>query len=190
MRTIANYPAKIYIDGPDASGKSTIAQKFIELYPNWDQIHLDASTPNDYIFHYDCIKRPEFLVYDRFMVSEMIYSIIYKRPCKLNYDRFMELWNDIMLSGSMYIILYTSDTSILRKRLLERGEIDYLLEIEQQNSLFRYWGNMLSSWKYPNFHLLDIADPNYDLNLKIALADFAAWHEACNINIKETSKIE
>ena len=180
--SIANYPANIYIDGPDATGKSTIAKLFTDTYDGWKSIHLDASTPNDYNFHHDCIERSKLLVYDRFMVSEMIYSTIYKRSCKLNFDEFMRLWNDIMLSGSMYIILYTSDMSILRERLIERGEFAYLEEIEQQNNLFKFWANLLSVFNYPNFHMFDIADPDYNKNLNIALSDFAAWTELHSIN--------
>ena len=72
--------------------------------------------------------------------------------------------------------------SILRERLIERGEFAYLEEIEQQNNLFKFWANLLSVFNYPNFHMFDIADPNYNKNLNIALSDFAAWTELHSIN--------
>ena len=174
MRNIANYPSKVYIDGPDATGKSTLAELYRNTY-DCKSLHLDAKDPNDYEFHHALISSSEMTVYDRFMISEMIYSSIYERPCKLNQDELWRLWNEIMLSQSLYIILYTSDMSILRDRLIERGELDYLEEIEQQNNLFKYWGNMLSKWNYENFHLIDIADPDYNRKIKTIFNDFAEW---------------
>lgn len=174
MRTIAYYPAKIYIDGPDATGKSTLTSRYVDSYDSAFR-HLDASDPNDYEFHHNLIESPEMTVFDRFMISEVIYSTIYKRPCKLNIDELWTLWNQIMMSQSLYIILYTSDMSILEERLKERGELDYLDEINQQNDLFKYWGRMLNSWGYENFHLLDIADPDFNTKINTIFADFAAW---------------
>lgn len=90
-------------------------------------------------------------------------------------DELWTLWNQIMMSQSLYIILYTSDMSILEERLRERGELDYLDEINQQNDLFKYWGRMLNSWGYENFYLLDIADPDFNTKINTIFADFAAW---------------
>jgi thymidylate kinase len=173
-RTIANYPAKVYIDGPDAAGKSTLTSIYTNYY-NCDFRHLDASDPNDYEFHHMLISKPEMAVFDRFMISEVVYSTIYKRPCKLNMDELYTLWNQIMLSDSLYIILYTSDMSILEDRLKERGELDYLAEINQQNNLFKYWGTMLNSWGYKNFHLLDIADQDFNNKINVIFNDFYTW---------------
>lgn len=176
MRNIAHYPAKIYIDGPDAAGKSTLVNLYTDRY-DCDFRHLDAQDPNDYEFHHKLISQPETKVFDRFMFSEIIYSTIYKRPCKLNMDELWTLWNQIMMSQSLYIILYTSDMSILESRLRERGELDYLEEIKQQNDLFKYWGRMLNNWGYENFHLLDIADPEFNRKIDIIFADFATWED-------------
>ena len=67
--------------------------------------------------------------------------------------------------------------SIFEARLRERGELDYLEEIKQQNDLFKYWGRMLNNWGYENFHLLDIADPDFNRKVDIIFADFATWED-------------
>lgn len=174
MRNIAYYSPKVYIDGPDASGKSTLVKAFSDLYDCGSR-HLDASDANDYEFHHQLISQPETAFFDRFMISEVIYSTIYNRPCKLNIDELWTLWNQIMLSRGLYIILYTSDLSILEERLRERGELDYLDEIKQQNELFMYWGRMLSNWGYENFHLVDIADPYFNAKMNTIFTDFMTW---------------
>ena len=41
----------IIIEGPDAAGKTTLAEKIKAKYPFMQYVHSTANTPNDYDYH-------------------------------------------------------------------------------------------------------------------------------------------
>ena len=121
----------IIIEGPDATGKTTLANKLKEKY-GFETMHLTSKTPNDLKFHMDLLEKDN-MVYDRFMCGEMVYPEIYNRPPKLTIEEVCAIMQRIVDNNDILIIMFASDIETLKKRLIERGELDYLKEIEQQN---------------------------------------------------------
>ena len=64
----------------------------------------------------------------------------------------------IVDNNDILIIFITSNLNILRERLIERGEYNYLQEIEQQNELFTKYAWVFQAWEYPNMYIIDIAE--------------------------------
>ena len=55
----------IIIEGPDATGKTTLAEKIKAKYPFMQYVHSTASTPNDYDYHSYLLTKCNG-IYDRF----------------------------------------------------------------------------------------------------------------------------
>lgn len=122
----------VIIEGPDATGKTTLANKLKEKY-GFGIMHLTSKTPNDLKFHMQLLERDN-MVYDRFMCGEMVYPQIYGRAPKLSIDEVCKIMQRIVDNNDILIIMYASDINTLKKRLIERGELEYLKEIEEQNN--------------------------------------------------------
>lgn len=111
----------LVIEGPKASGKSTISHYFIEKYlTTYD--HMSSDSDNSLEGHLNLLKgkKGESLnhVIDRFSVGEMIYPNLYGREGKLNLDEF----NVTMSSeNTLYVILYSSSDQLLFDRIEWRG---------------------------------------------------------------------
>lgn len=154
----------IIIEGPDATGKTTLATKLVNKY-NMNLMHLSSSTPNDYTFH-DKLLNKENMVYDRFFMGELVYPEIYHRQPKLTFDESLKLMNKIVSNNDLFIVLYASDIDTLKNRLIARGgnELKYLDEIEKQNELFVKMAWCFKAFEYENFVCVDISDEkNYEL---------------------------
>ena len=152
----------IILEGPDAIGKSTLAEKLKNKY-GMSIVNSTSKTRNDFYYHIDLLDYRENTVFDRFHVGEMVYPEIYGRECKLSLDDFISINKRIVDNHDMIIIFYTSDINILKERLIERGELNYLEEIEQQNKLFLKWASIIDVHDYKLFKLVDIAkDSAYD----------------------------
>lgn len=153
----------IIIEGPDATGKSTLAIKVLNKYKMTSIIHSTSSTRNDYTYHADLLDAHECAVFDRFHIGEMIFPEIYKREGKLTFEEFSALNKKIIDNHDMLIILYTSDLKVLEDRLIERGEYNYLDEIKEQNELFAKYAYILDVYEYNLFKFVDISKPGaYD----------------------------
>lgn len=152
----------IIIEGPDATGKTTLTNKLIKKY-NMKSMHLSGDTKNDFDFHNDLLNKNNY-VYDRFFMGELVYPKIYKRDPKLNFEEALKLMNKIVENGDIFIIFYASDIEILKNRIKERGgkELKYLDEIEEQNKLFIQFAWIFSAYEYNNFICIDISnEENY-----------------------------
>lgn len=151
----------VIIEGPDATGKTTLAEKLQKKY-NMGYEHLTSSTPNDLKFHIDLLDKDN-MVYDRFMCGELVYPEIYHREPKMTFNEVCKVMNKIVDNNDIFIIMYASDINILKERLIERGEIKYLKEIEQQNNLFQHVIYALDAFEYKNFIAVDVSNlENYD----------------------------
>ena len=152
----------VIIEGPDATGKTTLANYLIEKY-GMEYRHLDATTPNDLQFHSGLLDKDN-VVYDRFMCGEIVYPEIYHRPPKMTFEEVCQVMKKIVDNNDTFVILYASDINVLKERLIERGELDYLKEIEQQNELFVRVIYALQAFEYKNFIAVDVSDVNnYEL---------------------------
>lgn len=156
----------IIIDGPDAVGKTTLGE-FIKDKFGFDIVHSGAEDPNDYKYHSDLLKSQEHKVYDRFMAGEFVYPRIYGRPAKLTATEMNKLFDEIVETNSLYIIMNTSNLDIVNERLIARNELDYLNEIKEQTELFTAFAGIIFEERFenhiPNFMYIDISKPDaYD----------------------------
>lgn len=108
----------IVLEGPKASGKSTISNHFRNK--GYEYFHSSASTKNDLDYHLNLLENKKKVnrVIDRFAVGEMIYPVIYDREPKMDWIKFVLTMMD---RNTVYVILYSSDVEILMNRILERG---------------------------------------------------------------------
>lgn len=159
----------VIIEGPDASGKTTLAKKIAAKY-KMAYLHLDENTPNDCRYHLSLLKEKN-TIYDRFHIDELVYPKIYNRPPKITFVEANTIFRKVRTNGDLFIILYSSDINILKERLISRGEIDYLDEIEQQNILFIKYALVYKERNYKNFIAVDIADPLAYKNLDLWITE-------------------
>lgn len=152
----------VILEGPDAVGKTTLAEKLRNKY-KMSIHHSTTKTRNDLGYHLDLLDYRENTVFDRFHVGEFVYPKVYNREPKLNDNDFEIINKRIIDNNDMFIIFITSDMSIINERLIARGENDYLVEMDAQNTLFTEFANRFKKYNYKNFYIIDIAEPNaYD----------------------------
>lgn len=147
----------IILEGPDATGKSTLANKLIDKY-NMQYSHFPSADLETHLNALDSTNT----VFDRFHIGELVYPEIYNREPKFknSIDDANTIMNKIVHNGDLLIIFITSDISILKQRLIDRGEYEYLNEIEQQNLLFREYAWVFNAWEYEGYYIIDIAKEN------------------------------
>ena len=154
----------VILEGLDAAGKTTLAEKLRKKF-GMRIIHSTSKTRNDLHYHIDLLDYQENTVFDRFHCGEAVYPKIYGRKAKLSKKDFDIIEKRIIDNNDIFIIFITSDMNIINERLLERGEDDYLEEMDDQNTLFTKYSSKFKS-KYPNyknFFTIDIAIPGaYD----------------------------
>ena len=76
----------IIIEGPDATGKTTLVEKIL-VKNNLTTIHGTAKTPNDLPYYLDLLDG-NGQIFDRFHFSEYIFPQIYGRMPKLTFNDF------------------------------------------------------------------------------------------------------
>lgn len=151
----------IIIEGPDAVGKSSLYTYLKHLY-NIDYHHSSSKTKNDLQYHLDELNKHNTL-FDRFHLGEIIYSKLYGREPKISLNDLDIINEKIISNGDIFIIMYSSDISILKQRLIERKEFEFLEGIEQQNNDFMQFAKEYSKLGYDKFIFADISESNcYD----------------------------
>lgn len=139
---------------PDATGKTTLAEK-LAMYSTMNIVHFPSATLEE---HLDALYKGN-TIFDRFHIGELVYPEIYGREPKLTFDDANnKIMRAIVDNNDLLIIFITSDINILKERLIERGEYNYLEEIEQQNELFKKYAYIFSAWEYSNMYIIDIAE--------------------------------
>lgn len=151
------------VSGMDAVGKSYLCDKLVKKY-GLNVIHSTAKTSNTLEYHINLLDYHDNTFFDRFHTGERIFPFIYGREPKLTQEEFDLVTKRIIDNNDMYIIMYSSDPEVIKKRLEERGE-DTAWEIEEQT---KYYMNIAAyvyakfGW-YKNIYICDIAQPNaYD----------------------------
>lgn len=152
----------IYIEGPDATGKSTLAE-YLQMKHGYKVEHLTGSTPNTFAWHKDLINTRTRTIFDRFCIGEVVYSKIYARTPKISYAQSLTLIKKALDSNGIFILLTTKTPSLLSERLIARGEINSLWEVGLQLWLYRRF----STYKHPNFIVHYIEDGYESLYKKI-----------------------
>lgn len=152
----------IYIEGPDATGKSTLAG-YLQAKHGYNVEHLTGSTPNTFAWHKNLICTKTRTVFDRFCIGEVVYSKIYARTSKISWAQSLTLIKKALESNGIFILLTTKTPSLLSGRLIARGEINSLWEVGLQLWLYRRF----STYKHPNFIVHYIEDGYESLYKKI-----------------------
>lgn len=148
----------IICSGMDGVGKTTLADKLVKKY-NLNIIHSTSKTRNDFNYHIDLLDYHENTFFDRFHIGELVFPYVYNREPKLTLDEFDKITQRIIDNNDLYIIMISSDPSILIKRLQERGE-DSAWEIETQTKYYNQAIERVKKFNYKNFYVCDIAQPN------------------------------
>ena len=154
----------ICVSGPDAVGKSTYVNKVAKKF-GMNVIHSTAKTRNTLEYHLDLLDNHENTCFDRFSVGEMVFPKLYGREPKLTEEEFYKTLKRVEDNNDIYVLFTCSDVSILKNRLIDRGELDYLNEIEGQLVLYNEVAKKMTDFYkgYKNFYICDIAEPNaYD----------------------------
>lgn len=152
----------IIIEGPDATGKTTIADKILAKH-KLSVLHDTGKTKNDKYYYFDLLHQDNF-IFDRFHLSEYIFPQIYGRAAKLTWQDFNFINEEQIKTNTYFILFITSDMNVLNERLKARGEYNYLEEIIPQNELFTLYADYLKKYNYNNFIVVDIANlDNYKI---------------------------
>ena len=154
----------IIIEGPDATGKTTLVEKILAKHPDMTLLHDTGKTKNDKEYYMSLLEKDNY-IFDRFHLSEYIFPQIYGRPAKLTWQDFNEITDGLDARHTYMIIFISSDINILKDRLAERGEYDYFKEIVPQEELFELYANYLSktyNFRAQNIFVADIANNGYE----------------------------
>ena len=145
----------LILEGLDASGKSTLAQK-IQTKHNFPIVKKTTGNLMNFLdFKANTI-------YDRHFISEWVFQRVYHRPAKLSENDFNFLKNVAKTHDSLIVIFVCSQMQIIYDRLLDRGELNYLKEMDSQQHYFMECAQTFLK-DYPNLYVVDIAKPNaYD----------------------------
>lgn len=131
----------IVLEGPKASGKSTLAKHFILL--GYEYFHSSSETENDLKYHLDLLEGDKRVI-DRFSVGEMIYPSIYNREGKLSLPEFLTTMTN---QDTIYVILFASNINDLFERIELRDygkKIDYK-SLRASNSCFKMMAHNLKT---------------------------------------------
>lgn len=141
----------IVLEGPKASGKSTIAKHFIN--EGYAYFHSTSKTENDFNYHRDLLMNQNNRVIDRFSVGEMIYPTLYDRDGKLDWMTYFLTMND---KNTIYVILYSSSDYILIDRLYNRDGESYLKDasvLVESNMLFKFMSKTIKNENILSFDI-------------------------------------
>ena len=154
----------IILEGIDASGKSTLAQKLIDNYSFTNIVHSGKNEATGIDYFINSIKEKDNCIFDRFHLSEEIFPIIYKRLPRISFDEYEKINEYLIEHNVFYVVFICSDMSIIEERLRERDELYYMKEMNAQNSLFSMYSQEFKTrFNYSNFYIIDIAETNsYD----------------------------
>lgn len=143
----------IIIEGTDGTGKSTLA-KYLQDNFNLKYQHSSNETDNNFDYHFELLDSKENIVLDRFQLGEIIYPMFTPdREPKITLSQAVMLSR---MEDTLTIILYASDTSILKDRLHERGEL-YSPLYDTVNIMFKLLGEVFELLEVPVL-MLDICD--------------------------------
>lgn len=154
--------SNIIVSGMDAVGKSFLCDKLVKKY-NMNVIHSTAKTSNTFEYHINLLDYHDNTFFDRFHTGERIFPFMYGRDAKLTQDEFDLITQRIIDNNDLYIIMYSSNVELIKRRLEERGE-DTAWEIEEQYKRYKELAEYVQNkFNYKNFYVCDVAKENaYD----------------------------
>lgn len=122
----------IIIEGPDGSGKTTLAKK-LSKQTGYPLVHRSAPKSDDEKtamkeMYLRCIREGADAIFDRCWYSEMVYGPIMRDASVISYPNMYALEKRLTDHGAL-IIYCTGDPDVLWERCTERGE-DYITDRE------------------------------------------------------------
>lgn len=151
----------IILEGPDAAGKTLYAEKFVEHGYTYQKCspgsHAEVSNLNKEYF--EKLLEKDNMVFDRFCISELVFSDLYERESVISFGEVNKILANAM-KDNILIILYASDSETLKDRCIERGELEYLEEIERQNRMFINYAWVFAAYESENIILIDVSKYN------------------------------
>lgn len=153
------YRNAIIIEGPDCSGKTTLAKKINEYYNNeLDVLHCTGHDPRDYKFYYQTMRKKN-IVFDRHFIGEMIYPEIFHRKGCLSKRQFNKLKTYAEKARIPVVVVVPPETVLMRRladeRLNEEQEIKDTIK-SARNSFYKIA-------KENNFILVEPEDGNINI---------------------------
>ena len=116
---------KIYLDGCDGTGKTSVAEKLANKY-GCNIIHLTNKGSRSFRSYLEMF-RCDNMVHDRTFLSEVIYPKYFGRPtelCTYNISSLYEMLNEV------HLFILTASPETILKRVRERGD-DFIDDYEK-----------------------------------------------------------
>lgn len=123
----------IILEGPDGSGKTTLAEKISKM-TGWSIEHRSKpNTPEEKAHmmgeYLQAIRLGKNMIFDRSWYSEMVYGKVMRDKSYIDYPQMYELEKRAMQRGAL-LIYCTGPKATLWKRATQRGE-DYITSREK-----------------------------------------------------------
>ena len=122
------------IEGADGTGKTTYANKLVELY---NAKYLHAEQPSNKIWSDEYIRpiKHHNMVLDRWHLGEIVWPTIYGRESLFNENTF-DYCNWELAKLGANLILLVRDEDAIADELLSRGEDKEIEQVLHSRSLF------------------------------------------------------
>lgn len=150
----------IILEGPDGIGKTTIAKQLKYNYFNGNAKIIKFSNKSDISLnaYINAINNSyDNLIFDRFNLSEDVYSTVYKRKPKNSLLDHLKILSLIEKYNGIYFILYSSNFNKLYKQCISRGDTKQVYEnLEKINSYYYSLADALKKIYPNNVFLIDI----------------------------------
>jgi thymidylate kinase len=115
---------KIIIDGCDGTGKTTLIEKLADHY-NCDVVRMMRNGSKEYFDYKSKYIEIENVIFDRSFMSEVVYSKVFNRTCRLAEFSFRSLFDVIK---DIPTIILDCDPETIRERLLAKNEDPIIID--------------------------------------------------------------
>lgn len=119
------------IDGPDGSGKTTLAEKILATTIGSRKMHFSNPKNDEEAFGYwkvysaalTSVKPGETVVFDRSWISDMVYGPVIRGRIEMTDIMAELLFSQVIAQGGGMIIYCSAHINTLWQRCCKRGEI-------------------------------------------------------------------
>lgn len=128
----------IILEGPEAAGKSTLANK-LSMQTGYPIVHRDKpKTEEDKLrmmeYYLAAVGSDKNFIFDRCWYSEIVYGTVMRDKSYISYEQMYQLETALAKNGGGMIIHCTDHLSLLWDRMITRGD-DYINEIDDLANL-------------------------------------------------------
>lgn len=112
---------RIYLDGCDGTGKSTLADELSKEF-NLDKFCLTKDSEKS-VSRYLEIRQIDNTIFDRTFLSEIVYPKVFgRKEWMTDYDKEILLYHYLKLDPDDVFIILTAENEDIKKRILSRGD--------------------------------------------------------------------